>query len=414
MWKMNFSFVLPVLLVLAGCTSTPTIQIAVHNSSELSRENELVAVPLKSLQGMHLGADDSFVILNTAGIQMPYQITYDSLLIIPVTVEAGATVVCHMQRGVPEAFDTVSCGKYYPERLDDIAWENDKAAYRAYGPSLQQKGEKAYGYDVFTKSVNYPVVEKRYRLEMTSKAWVMVDSLREAGNLVKADSVIHSISYHVDHGNGMDCYSVGPTLGGGTSALLADSSIVYPYCYQKYEILDNGPLRFTVRLTYPPLAVKGDTAVVESRLISLDKGSYLNRTVVRYHNLSVSRPVATGIVIHSQHPDGYFGDASNRYIAYADSTDNPQNGNGVIYLGAVFPKPADKLCVQLFSETELQKYPDALGHVLAVSRYMPETLYEYYWGSGWSKAGVKDEHMWEAYLRDYVYRMDHPLQVTIR
>ena len=27
------------------------------------------------------------------------------------------------------------------------------------------------------------------------------------------------ISYHVDHGNGMDCYAVGPTLGGGTAAL---------------------------------------------------------------------------------------------------------------------------------------------------------------------------------------------------
>ena len=53
-----------------------------------------------------------------------------------------------------------------------------------------------------------------------------------------------AISYHIDHGNGMDCYAVGPTLGGGTAALMPDSAIVYPYCYKDYEILDNGPLRF--------------------------------------------------------------------------------------------------------------------------------------------------------------------------
>lgn len=414
MWKMNLSIILPALLGLAGCTSTPAIQMMMHNPSELSREDELVAVPLKSLQDLHLKEGEQFVVLTAEGAQVSYQITYDSLLIFPVSVDAGATVTYQVKRGVPDFFDTVSCGRYYPERLDDIAWENDKAAYRAYGPSLQLKGEKAYGYDVFTKSVDYPVVEERYRRELNPAAWVMIDSLRKVGDSMAADSIIHAISYHVDHGNGMDCYSVGPTLGAGTTALMADSSIVYPYCYQKYEILDNGPLRFTVRLTYPPLAIKGDTAVVESRLISLDKGSHLNRTVIRYNHLSVSSPVTTGIVIHPQNPDGYILDTSNRYIAYSDSTDNPTNGNGVIYLGAVFPKPAEKLSVQLFSEAELHERPNALGHVLGISSYMPDSFYEYYWGSGWSKAGVKDEQAWVSYLRDYVYRLDNPLQITIK
>ena len=48
--------------------------------------------------------------------------------------------------------DVVACGRQYPERLDDVAWENDRAAYRAYGPALQEKGARAFGYDIWTKS----------------------------------------------------------------------------------------------------------------------------------------------------------------------------------------------------------------------------------------------------------------------
>lgn len=50
--------------------------------------------------------------------------------------------------------------------------------------------------------------------------------------------IVQSVSYHVDHGNGLDCYKVGPTLGGGTAALMPDGEIVYPYCYATQDILD--------------------------------------------------------------------------------------------------------------------------------------------------------------------------------
>lgn len=83
-----------------------------------------------------------------------------------------------------------------------------------------------------------------------------IAKLKQSGKIQEADSIANAISYHIDHGNGMDCYSVGATLGGGTAALMVDSCIIYPYCYKEYDILDNGPLRFTVRLTYPPLIVK--------------------------------------------------------------------------------------------------------------------------------------------------------------
>ena len=129
-------------------------------------------------------------------------------------------------------------------------------------------------------------------MELDSASRAEIKVLREAGKKEEADSLSRAISYHIDHGNGMDCYAVGPTLGGGTAALMPDSAIVYPYCYKDYEILDNGPLRFTVKLVFNPLVVKNDSNVVETRIIQLDKGSQLNKTTVSYEYLTQATPVA--------------------------------------------------------------------------------------------------------------------------
>lgn len=128
----------------------------------------------------------------------------------------------------------------------------------------------------------------------------------------------------------MDCYAVGPTLGAGVSALMVNDTIIYPWCYKTQEVLDNGPLRFTVKLEFNPLAVKGDTAVVETRLITLDAGSHLNRTAVSYSNLKESLPIVTGIVLHE--PDGaVVADAAGGYMTYVDPTTGPDNGK--IFMG---------------------------------------------------------------------------------
>ena len=92
-------------------------------------------------------------------------------------------------------------------------------------------------------------------------------------------------------------------MGAGTSALLANDSIVYPYCYKDYQILDNGPLRFTVKLVYNPLTVKGNNNVIENRIISLDAGSQMNKFTITYDNLTEATPVVTGIVLHEPSKD---------------------------------------------------------------------------------------------------------------
>ena len=115
-------------------------------------------------------------------------------------------------------------------------------------------------------------------------------------------------------------------------------------------------------------------------------------------------------MLHSQNPNGYVLNADDRFIAYADSTNNATAGHGVIYVGAAFPKQVEKAYVQLFPEPK----KDAIGHVLATSLYEPNSSYVYYWGSGWSKGGVQDMDAWTAYLKDFSKQLASPLEVEVK
>lgn len=401
--------------MMAACTSQknePTITFAVTNPMNLDRAEELVAVDYTIIKdSLKLDNNVSLIILDAAGQQVPYQVAADrQTLLFPASVSAAATALYTFKTGTPATFEATVFGKHYPERVDDIAWENEYSAYRLYGPALQASGERAFGYDVWTKSVTTPVVDERYNKELGSQS--VVDSLKAAGKAEEAAEFYRSVSYHVDHGNGLDCYKVGPTLGGGTAALYDNGKIIYPYCYKTYEILENGPLRFTVHLTYNPTQV-GDDMVTEHRVISAMKGSRLNYCTVFYEGLSKETQVATGLVIHPENTDTMAINAEQKYIAYADLTDNVNNGNGVIYVGAVCPTMKEAR-PEWFTTIESQKERGgASGHVLAIADYQPNSAYNYYFGSSWSKGGMPDMQTWETYLSEYSQKLDKPLHVTM-
>jgi hypothetical protein len=263
------------------------------------------------------------------------------------------------------------------------------------------------------KRVPELVVEERYANELNPDTQAEIARLRKDRKYKEANELYQSVSYHVDHGNGLDCYKVGPTLGGGTAALLVDDAIVYPYCYVgEPERLDNGPLRFTVKLNYGATTIKSDAAVSETRIISLDKGSQLNKTIVSYNGLTVTTPIAAGIVIHPENPEAYVLDANNGYVTYTDLSDDIHNGNGEIYLGVVFPEEMNEAKVQLFTEEESRSLRGgASGHVLAISEYQPGEEFTYYWGSGWNKYNFTDVTMWNNYVAEFALKARNPLKV---
>lgn len=400
------------LMGLASCDdSKQSMTVTVTNPLALERAGEMVEVPMSEVVAqLNLADTAQIVVLDVDGQQVPYQVTYDEKVIFPATVEANGTATYTIQPGEPEPFNVIACGKCYPERLDDVAWENDLGGYRAYGPALQARGERGFGYDLFTKyNTTDPILEALYAEELNPEKRAKIAELKKTDPKAAAE-MQKAISYHVDHGYGMDCYAVGPTLGCGTAALMDGEEIIYPYCYSKQEILDNGPLRFTVKLEFTPLVVRGDSNVVETRVISLDAGSYLNKAVVSYTNLKEAMPVTTGIVLRE--PDGVtMADAANGYITYVDPTTDRSGANGKIFVGAAFPAQVKDAKVVLFNEKEKKERGGADGHVLAISEYEPGSEYTYYWGSAWDKAAIKSIDVWNKYMADFAQKLQAPLTV---
>ena len=394
-----------------ACNDSRTVTVTVTNPLAMERSNEMVEVSMETVTD-RLGLADTaqIVVLNADGQQVPYQITYDGKVISPAAIAAGGTATYTIQTGTPEAFDVKACGRCYPERMDDMAWENDLVAFRAYGPALQAKGERGFGYDLFTKyNTTEPMLEAMYAKELDKETLAKIAELKKTDPKAAAE-LSRERSYHIDHGYGMDCYAVGPTLGAGVAALMVNDTIIYPWCYKNQEILDNGPLRFTVKLEFTPLTVKGDSTVVETRLITLDAGSHLNKTVVSYSNLKETLPIVAGIVLHE--PDGaVVADAANGYITYVDPTTGPDNGK--IFMGAAVPAVVKDAKTVLFSEKEKKERNNADGHVLAVSDYEPGSEYVYYWGFAWDKADIKTADAWNRYMADFAQKVRNPLTVKV-
>ena len=331
----------------------------------------------------------SITVKDAEGKTVPSQYTHDGKLLIYGDFPAGRSAeftVDTLHKDVCEAIDTICVGLIRHDMQDDYAWENDRGGYRLYGPSYRNTGGKVSGYDIWTKSVEYPVLKQRY------------DGHTKYG-----------MSYHNDFGTGMDVYTVGPTLGAGMNALMVGDSICYPVAYQDCEILDNGPLRVTAKITCYPERIGGDRDVIETRYITLDRGEWLNRTVVSYEGLTRPYPITTGIVIHKQNKRAYTVDADKHHIAYVDLTDNPANGNGAIFIGIVNAQHPDSIA---YVPVE-KEVADAVGQLQTFTTLMPDETYTYYWGAGWSKGGVRGMEAWLKYLSDFYSRQQTPLVVKI-
>lgn len=381
------------------------VSVTVKNPTDAQRQ-ELVEIDAATVYGkLGINSGSPFKVLNALRQEVAYQLTYDGKLLLDVSVRPKGVARLTIVPGKPRPVKTWVCGRQYPERVDDIAWENDRGAYRLYGPALQRNGERAFGNDVWVKNTPDLVVEQRYQLELSNHA--AVEALRKAGNTAAADSLEELTTYHFDHGYGLDCYKVGPSLGCGAPALMDGDKIVFPYSYVNYEILDNGPLRFTVALTYETKEFHGDF-VTEHRLLSLDKGSNFNRQTVWYEGATKPIDIASGVVIHNEDTTSVAFD--NRIVAYADPTDNPAAQNFQIYVGVLFP----------YDKAEQLRVPNEggangiHGHALLVRRgVQPGERVTYYWGSAWSKYDCRNVLEWMLRLGVFYQVLREPLTVTI-
>lgn len=388
-------------------TDGKRVSVCVANNSDRERNDVVELSAEEVFSSLGLGGGNQFVVYDGDRNEVPYQLTHDGKILVQAFLRPGSTVSLTIEKGVPQVYRFSAWGRVYSSREDDLAWENDRNGWRAYGPAIQNKGQRIYGYDVFNKNVPQPLLETFYNSELTS--YGLQDELRKAGRGGECDALHRELTYHRDHGSGMDAYTVGPTLGAGVAALVDDGRFVFPLCYKDVEILDMGPLRVSFRMNFGPVCVGGDSSVVEHRVVTLDKGSHLNKCEVFYENISSPRDVAAGIVVHKSMPEAYVIDKKAGYVAYADAMDYPEAMNGQIYVGCVFPQGLKSARYVAMNQEEA----GAVGHVVGVCRYVPGTVFTYYFGTAWSKYDVPDMDVWQAHLARYADCLKRPLVVSI-
>ncbi|MBO5584767.1 MAG: DUF4861 family protein [Bacteroidaceae bacterium] len=410
--KQNFLLCLAAMTAMA-LQAAEKVKITVSNPIHGARM-EMVEVDITTLKKKTGIQDNGIVVIDADGKEIPSQITYDGKLIFQAGVGSKGKSVYYAQQGTPKQYETRVKGRLFIERQDEFGWENDCVAYRVYGHG------GAVGYDLFNKSTSDLMLDYWYASEQNQEMRSVSKQLHDRGYHDLADQVYNAFCYHIDHGKGMDCYTVGPTLGGGANALLnEDGSLFMPKCYKTFEILDQGPLRFTVRFTYPEQNFNREK-IMETRIISLDAGSHFNRVAISYRGLTKPYNMVAGTVVHKSNPSAYIISNENGYLGYEDLGDasvyNEKYRNelskqmGKIYIGLLFPEKSISMSYQQ------RENGIAAGHILASMLYKPNTTYIYYFGSGWDKnpnTNLNSLTDWEAYLNKAAQWMRQPLKVKL-
>ncbi|WP_243346787.1 DUF4861 domain-containing protein [Parabacteroides sp. FAFU027] len=365
-------------VALLGMLGVLKAEIVISNPSGLQRTNETVEIKWSDVVSQtKLKAGQQVVVLDAAGKEIPSQVVFEGKktpqkLIFQVTLAPKKSASFKLQIGTPQKYTAKAYGRFVPERKDDYAWENDRSAYRVYGPALQPIDGPSNGIDVWSKRTEELVINERYAGETAKPGY-----------------------YHEDHGNGLDFYKVGRTLGAGAMAPYSNNTMWLANNFVRQENMDNGPIRTSVRLDYGKFIVNGDT-ITETRIISLDAGSQLNKISEIYWKTKGPMPVVAGIVKRDG-ADSIAFNAQKGYAAYCE----PNTKDGTTYLALVLPRA--------WKSVKAEK-----GHILAETDYIPNKKLVYYSGAGWSKWGFPTRKAWVKYVQDYAAKLREPLMIIVK
>jgi hypothetical protein len=372
-------FAVVTALLFTSC-SAKRIILAVHNPSGFDRTGQTVEIPLQDVE-RKLGKSDfrKLEFIDSEGVPVTYQITYDNKFIFQLDIKAGETHSFMLKRGTKiKEFESKTYARFIKERKDDFAWENDRVAFRIYGPALKPVDGPSNGIDAWYKKTGKLIIDKWYKDDLAGKA-----------------------SYHEDHGEGLDDYKVGRSLGAGGMAPFMNDSLWLNENFASQELLDNGPVRSTFKLVYNKLNVNGKE-YAETRTVSIDAGSQLTKITQSYEDVSGTFTVAAGLVKRDGNDSIV---AKNNYLIYAEPYSDKV---GNVFLALLFPDGYKTTTVNTYKVGN-----SSYSHVLAVCDYnRPVT---YYSGYGWSKAGVFSAlSVFEKYVSEFSESLKVPLNISIQ
>lgn len=353
--------------------------IVVSNTTGTDRKAEMVEVKTCKLKACF--KKNHYILKNGSNVEVPYQLVYNGkkipqTLIFQADVKANAASTYTLAKGEPATVKAKTSARFVPERKDDFAWENDLAAYRMYGPALA-KENPSNGVDLWLKRTDELLVDKFYDNDLK-----------------------HEISYHVDHGQGLDCYKVAHTLGCGGIAPYASDSLWIGNYYNRYKVLENGSLQSVFKLSYDSVKV-GNTYFKEEITITTTAGSMLNKAVVKFIGAKQNMELAVGIFLHND-KGNLKNNIANGISGYAEEAiSDAKVPSGRNYIGVFIP-------------TKVNAAKSKGEHALLLSTYKVGDTFTYYFGGGWSKWGYATDEDWFNALNRFSENVKNPLKVTLK
>lgn len=368
--------------------------ITVSNTLDFDRANETVTVPYKDISLDYQKVDEIILIDKDSDVEVIVQDidtdgdgNLDAFLFQP-KVAAKSKKEYEIRRSQKNSTlksdSTVpACySRFVPERTDDYAWENNKVAFRTYGPTAQKMKEEGVkggtlssGIDAWLKRVEYPIINKWYKKELETDG-----------------------SYHKDDGEGLDNFHVGVSRGVGGLAKKVDSSYHFSKNFVSWKTLSTGPIRTSFVLTYADWDANGST-ISEQKLISLDYGSNLSRFEVTIQGIDT---ISAGLTLHEK--DGEIGvNENNTWVSYWQTHEDSELGTAIVVPSKYWSGYEHYL-------TEKKDESNLFAHLNIINGKAI-----YYAGFGWKKSGqFKNKGQWEAYINRFSRCLENPLQVEIR
>jgi len=379
--------ILLLVVVFWSCQNEkPSISVQVKNSLDIDRSFETVEISAADLAD--LNSSVFHVIHKTnADTLISQTIDYDAdgqfdVLLFQPELKANESKTYQIFASTENQADTLCYSRFVPERTDDYAWENNRVAFRTYGPKAQQMvedsikgGTLSSGIDAWLKRVEYPIINKWYEKHTSGKG-----------------------SYHEDTGEGLDNFHVGISRGVGGIAFKNDSTYAVSKNFKTYKTIANGPLRTIFELGYGDYTINGQT-ISETKTISLDYGQNLSKFSVA---LSGTDEVSAGLTLHDNTGETTTNKAEG-WMSYWEPHDGSKLGQGLV---------VENLGQLMAFDKYISDEKDQ-SNLFAQLRLNDETV-TYYAGFGWKKSGqFTTKAEWNDYLSTFSICVQNPLILNV-
>ena len=369
-----------------------TKKLIVENKLDFAR-NEVVAILLKKYKCLNKVANYKDLLLKdqqgnlvvTQLVDTNSDGTPDELLfqaIVPAKSKMTYTLFTDSSQQTPKS-NLTTYARFVPERIDDFAWENDKVAFRTYGPEAQrlveegkEGGTVSSGIDLWLKKVNYSIIYSWYAKNVQAPGY-----------------------YHIEHGEGYDPYHVGASRGSGGTGIWEKDSLSVSKNYTKYRVIATGPLRTIFELDYAPWSKYG---ITETKKISLDLGSNFSRFENTINSKNPIPNYTLGITLHQEKGNVKL-NKQEGIFRHWEPIDDAFVGEGIVITPELVKEPLDHRS-KAADQSQILVVAQPKNHMLV-----------YYAGFAWTGSKqVQSVQDWDKMLAKQAQIIKNPLLVKIK